>query len=102
MRTIQMTMIGAALVGVLSVAGATRMNAQTPGLPGSQPIPTQVGTSVPTRGTITQQRNLPLTATLIGAAEVPGPGAPDAVGSAAVTLSSTAGLVFYALHVVNI
>jgi hypothetical protein len=55
-----------------------------------------------TTGTSTQQQNLPLTATLIGAAEVPGPGDPDAVGSAAVTLDPTTGLECYALHVVNI
>src|SRR3954451_15051837 len=102
MRTIQMTVIGAALVGVLSVAGATRAGAQTPGLPGAQLTPTQVRTPATTGGPITQQQNLPLTATLIGAAEVPGPGAADAVGSAAVILDPTAGIVCYALHVVNI
>jgi len=57
---------------------------------------------VTTGGTTTQQQNLPLTATLIGAAEVPGPGDADAIGSAAVTLDPTAGMVCYALHVVNI
>jgi CHRD domain len=74
----------------------------TPGFSGTQLTPTPLRTQGTSGGTTTQQQDLPLTATLIGAAEVPGPGDSDAVGSAAVTLDPTAGMVCYALHVVNI
>jgi len=124
--------IAAVLVGVLGVAGATRAGAQMQGFPGAQATSTPIATAtsgfsgaqataiplgatatpgvstVPrtatplTTGATTTQQNIPLTAALIGAAEVPGPGDPDAVGAAAVTLDATAGMVCYALHVVNI
>jgi hypothetical protein len=101
---------------------ATAPGAQTPAPVGQAPgvgtplatatgvlaTPSPLGTVAALTGTpgtaagSVQPQNLPLTATLIGAAEAPGPGDPDAVGSAAVTLDPTAGLVCYALHVVGI
>jgi CHRD domain len=114
MSKIRMSVIGAVLVGVMGVAGATRAGAQMQGFPGAQATSTPRATATPgistaqrtatpvTTGATTTQQNIPLTAALIGAAEVPGPGDPDAVGAAAVTLDSTAGMVCYALHVVNI
>ena len=44
----------------------------------------------------------PLTATMDGAAEVPGPGDANALGSAAVTVDQVSNTVCYALHVVNL
>jgi hypothetical protein len=120
MRVLPTIAILTVLVALSSGAAATRAAAQFPGLqatatPGVVTTPTPgfltTGTATPvstvsplttTTGTSTQQQNLPLTATLIGAAEVPGPGDSDAVGSAAVTLDATTGTVCYALHVVNI
>ena len=105
----------AALTGLLGMAGAGQAGAQIPGFPGAQATSTPIGaTATPTvstaqrtatpvtTGATTTQQNLPLVAALIGAAEAPGPGDPDAVGAAAVTLDATAGMVCYALHVVNI
>jgi hypothetical protein len=124
MRTPWTVAILTALVVLGSTAIASRAEAQTPvvvttATPGgvatvtpgllTTATPSSVGTVSPLTGTSgtaplssAQQQNLPLTATLIGAAEVPGPGDPDAVGSAAVTLDPSTGTVCYALHVVNI
>src|SRR4051812_32659718 len=103
MSKIQMSVIGAVLVGVLSGTGATRAAAQLPRFPGAQATSTPIATMTPgvstaqrtatpvTTGATTPQQNIPLTAALIGAAEAPGPGDPDAVGAAAVTLDATTG-----------
>jgi hypothetical protein len=84
--------------------GSTPLATATGGLA----TPSPPGTAAPLTGTpgtgagSLQPQNLPLTATLIGGAEVPGPGDPDAVGSAAVTVDPTAGLVCYTVHVAGI
>jgi hypothetical protein len=48
------------------------------------------------------QGGRPLTATLTGAAEVPGPGDPDGTGEAVITLNQGRGLVCFQLTVANI
>jgi hypothetical protein len=60
-----------------------------------------VATSTPVGGS-TAVIQPPLTATMNGAAEAPGPGDPDGLGSAAVTVDPAADTVCYALHVVNL
>lgn len=49
-----------------------------------------------------QQGGQPLTTTLTGAAEVPGPGDADGTGTASITLNHEKGEVCYELKVVNI
>jgi hypothetical protein len=44
----------------------------------------------------------PLTATMDGAAEVPGPGDANALGSTAVTVDQVSNTVCYSMHVVNL
>jgi hypothetical protein len=93
---------------------------QVPGPGGTQATPTPTratqvpgpsGTQVtltPTRDTLSpgpsgaQQPQLPLVATLIGAAERPEPGDQDGVGSAAIMIDPAQGTICYALHVANI
>ena len=77
----------------------------TPTTPTRTPTATATPTAplpAVTGPTTVEQSDLPLTATLIGAAEVPGPGDEDGLGSAAVTFHLAQGLVCYAVHVVNI
>jgi hypothetical protein len=84
-------------------ATATPTLARTPAVG-----PTSTPTAVRTPDTVTsglptgRAAEVPYTATLIGEAEVPGPGAADGLGSAAVVVDPTLGQVCYALHVVNI
>jgi hypothetical protein len=96
--------------GAQLTASPTR-DTLVPGPGGAQltPSPTLGAqlTPSPTRETLAPgvsgaQQQPPLTATLIGAAEVPGPGATDGMGSAAITLDQAQGTVCYALHVANI
>ncbi len=107
MRILRTVVVIAALGALVSVPLAPRVGAQTP-IVGATATPSPIGTVAPLTpgfvttatpspvGTVaplpgtpvtaplssTQEQSLPLTATLIGAAEVPGPGDPDAVGSA--------------------
>ena len=109
----------AGLLGLFTVAVATSANAQLgPGGTQATPTPTRdtlfpgpggtQATPTPTRGTAlpgpsgAQQPQLPLVATLIGAAERPEPGDLDGVGSAAIMIDPAQGTVCYALHVANI
>ncbi len=61
---------------------------------------TPVGGAVGVQGAAALQP--PLTATMDGSAEVPGPGVEGAIGSAAVTVDQASNTVCYALHVVNL
>jgi hypothetical protein len=121
-------MIGTSVPGVVQTSGPRVSGTAVPGVTGTSipggitstppgiirtPTPgvggalTPVRTSTPVGGaTGTQgtEANLqpPLTATMDGSAEVPGPGVEGAIGSAAVTVDSMSNTVCYALHVVNL
>jgi|SRR5579884_228735 len=107
--------------GVLATATPFVFGTSTPGVAGS-PLPgigtstpvvpgrgvpsvstttTPTGVSTPV-GTTSAQEPFLLTAALDGAAEVPGPGADGAVGSAAVLVDPSRDMVCYALHIVNV
>ncbi len=68
---------------------------------------TPIATTTPVGGVTTRTATTtglqpPLTATMDGSAEVPGPGDPNAIGSAAVTVDQASNTVCYAMHVVNL
>jgi hypothetical protein len=112
-RILRKVALGIVLTGLLGAAGAIPSSAQTVTPTGTPaPIvtatPTAAGTSVvavtPTATTTTaaQQQPFLLTATLLGIAEVPVPGALTGLGSAAVLVDQGRGMVCYSLHAVNI
>jgi hypothetical protein len=118
MRFLRTGVLVTGLLGLFSVVVATSANAQV-GPGGTQVTPTPTrgtqfpgpgGTQVtptPTRSTASPgpggaQQQLPLVATLIGAAERPEPGDEDGVGSAAILVDPGQGAVCYALHAANI
>jgi hypothetical protein len=120
MRSIWTATIVGAVIGLLAIPAATGAYAQFPGMADTPTpagtartaTPTVARTTTPTRVVTTTpstlgapagvQPSVPFTATLIGGAEVPGPGDEDGLGSAAITLDAVQGLVCYALHAVNI
>jgi hypothetical protein len=89
--------------GTLVPGGATPVVPVTPGrsVTGTgnalTPLP---GTVTPVGASTTLQT--PLTATMDGSAEVPGPGQDNVVGSAAVTIDRVSNTVCYAMHVVGL
>jgi hypothetical protein len=117
-----------ALIGLLSAGGAVTSSAQTPiPIPTTISAQTPVRTATPPTATspqtpvrtptltpsvggaqtatptaLSQQEPFLLTATLLGIAEVPGPGALTSIGSAAVLVDQGRAMVCYVLHVVNI
>jgi hypothetical protein len=94
--------IGVVLTGLLSVAGAIPGSAQTPTTtPTATPRPTLTVTPTTATTTVSQQQPFLLTATLLGIAEVPAPGALAGLGSAAVLVDQGRSMVCYTLHVVN-
>ena len=124
-RFLRRAAIGIVVTGLLGAPGALPSGAQTT-TPVATPSPTvavtptaaTVGgvepelqqpasptvTVTPTAATTTvsQQQPYLLTATLLGIAEVPAPGALAGLGSAAVLVDQGRGMVCYTVHVVNI
>ncbi len=109
-REFRIVAVALTLAGLLSMSGAVTSSAQlpTPTLSSAQtpvrtatPTPSTARTPTATATALSQQEPFLLTATLLGIAEVPGPGALTSIGSAAVQVDQGRGMVCYVLHVVN-
>jgi len=110
-REFRRVALALAVVALLSGASTVTSGAQipTPTVTGTQ-IPVRTATPTPgvgavqtvTTAALSQEQPFLLTATLLGIAEVPGPGALPSVGSAAVQVDQGRGMVCYVLHVINL
>ena len=84
MKTFRILGLVAMLAASASAVAVTRGDAQVVGPAGEQAM-------LP-----------PLIAALVGSAEAPGPGDPDGLGAAGITLNPTLRTICYSLHVVDI
>jgi hypothetical protein len=101
-RLLRTVVIAMLVAGLFGAAGALPGSAQTPPTtPTVTPRPTMTVMATPATTTVSQQQPFLLTATLLGIAEVPTPGALTGIGSAAVLVDQGRNMVCYTLHVVN-